>query len=215
VRDVSLRVMNMVRRTLVENPEVSNEALYAAAVALDPSVAKLTLRQFHARYPLQVRRWELGGTSLRHRRPVYPPGSDRVAVPDAPQRAARAPAAPAPAADGREPVEMHKPSTPWPIEVWPETATVRPAPERPRRKPAPAEPALALESTGRVAAGPAATAGKRVTHRRGTEASRDGVRSALLRFAAEIAAADTAAEMIDALRRIDDHVGQVLTRAGA
>lgn len=205
MRDVSIRVMNMVRRTLVENPGISNEALYAAAVALDPSVAKLTLRQFHARYPLQVRRWELGGPSLRMRKPLYQPGSDRMSNGEpadgaaAPESAAEATAEP-PASP-----RLHDPSTPWPMEVWPEAASVRPAPEPRRKKPAaesqPADASVAAAPSGAGAAGPAP--------------DRDGVRSALLRFAAEIAAVETAAEMANALRTIDEHVGRVLACAGA
>jgi hypothetical protein len=57
--DVSERIKNMVRRTLAGAPETSNQELYDKAVEMEPSIADLTLRQFNARYPLQVRRWEL------------------------------------------------------------------------------------------------------------------------------------------------------------
>jgi hypothetical protein len=57
--EVSERIKNMVRRTLAGAPETSNQDLYDKAVEMEPSIADLTLRQFNARYPLQVRRWEL------------------------------------------------------------------------------------------------------------------------------------------------------------
>lgn len=49
-------VMDMVRKELEKNPDASNEALFEKAKKLDSSVSNLTVRQFHARYPLQVKR---------------------------------------------------------------------------------------------------------------------------------------------------------------
>jgi len=49
-------VMKMVERELGRDPDISNEALYEKARKIDGSIADLTLRQFHARYPLQVKR---------------------------------------------------------------------------------------------------------------------------------------------------------------
>ncbi len=48
-------VMEFVERTLEADPNVSNADLFAGAREIDPSVAELTARQFHARYPLQVK----------------------------------------------------------------------------------------------------------------------------------------------------------------
>ena len=48
-------VMEFVERTLEADPNVSNGDLFAGAREIDPSVAELTARQFHARYPLQVK----------------------------------------------------------------------------------------------------------------------------------------------------------------
>lgn len=53
---VSEKVMDMVRRELEKNPDVSNDELFQKAVKIDPSVAELSSRQFNARYPLQVKR---------------------------------------------------------------------------------------------------------------------------------------------------------------
>lgn len=49
-------IMEMVRQELSDDPDTENKELYAKAKKIDPSVGDLTLRQFHARYPLQVKR---------------------------------------------------------------------------------------------------------------------------------------------------------------
>lgn len=48
-------VMEFVERTLEANPAISNGDLFAGAREIDPSVAELSARQFHAKYPLQVK----------------------------------------------------------------------------------------------------------------------------------------------------------------
>lgn len=50
------KVMSLVERELEKDPKISSQALYDKAQKVDPEVAKLTLRQFHAKYPLQVKR---------------------------------------------------------------------------------------------------------------------------------------------------------------
>lgn len=54
--DGSDPVMEMVREQLRRDSPPSTHALYGRAVYLDPSLRRLSLRQFHARYPLQVQR---------------------------------------------------------------------------------------------------------------------------------------------------------------
>lgn len=49
-------IMEMVRQALSDDPDTENSELYARAREIDPSVDELSLRQFHARYPLQVKR---------------------------------------------------------------------------------------------------------------------------------------------------------------
>lgn len=63
-------VMKMVESELGKDPDISNEALYEKARKVDKSIADLTLRQFHARYPLQVkrRRAAAAGRSRRNRK---------------------------------------------------------------------------------------------------------------------------------------------------
>jgi hypothetical protein len=65
MQEISVRVLNMVRRTLLEHPEMDDRTLYAAAVALEPSIGDLTLQQFQARYPNRVRNKELGERTAR------------------------------------------------------------------------------------------------------------------------------------------------------
>lgn len=54
--DVNEKVMEMVRKELKKNPDAENKELYEKATKVDDSIDDLTLRQFHARYPLQVKR---------------------------------------------------------------------------------------------------------------------------------------------------------------
>lgn len=54
--DRDQKVMAMVERRVKKNPDVSNQELYGKATEINSDIGKLTLRQFHARYPLQVKR---------------------------------------------------------------------------------------------------------------------------------------------------------------
>lgn len=58
--EISQRILDMVRRELVQNPDVDNAVLYDKAVELDPEAMEdVDRRQFNARYPLRVKRFEL------------------------------------------------------------------------------------------------------------------------------------------------------------
>jgi hypothetical protein len=60
VYEISQRILDMVRRELVQNPEIENGVLYQKARELDPNAMQdLDRRQFNARYPLRVKRFEL------------------------------------------------------------------------------------------------------------------------------------------------------------
>lgn len=54
--DRNEQVMEMVRRELDENPEIAMDVLFDKATEIDPAVAQMSRRQFHARYPLQIKR---------------------------------------------------------------------------------------------------------------------------------------------------------------
>ncbi len=55
-RDGEAAVLAYVARVLKRNPDVKNAELFKGACEIDASVAKLSARQFHAKYPLQVKR---------------------------------------------------------------------------------------------------------------------------------------------------------------
>jgi hypothetical protein len=59
------KVMSLVETALVENPAVSVQELYDMAKRTKRSIKQMTLRQFHARYPLQIKRKK--GNSARKR----------------------------------------------------------------------------------------------------------------------------------------------------
>lgn len=73
-------VMTMVESELKKNADVSNETLYEKARKLDASIGDLTLRQFHARYPLQVKRRTAAARGGRKRRKVRRGGSAKKAA---------------------------------------------------------------------------------------------------------------------------------------
>ncbi|CAN5697941.1 hypothetical protein BH23GEM6_BH23GEM6_18420 [soil metagenome] len=50
------QVMQLVVDELEKDPAAGLEFLYERAKSVDPSIGELSLRQFHARYPLQVKR---------------------------------------------------------------------------------------------------------------------------------------------------------------
>lgn len=54
--EVNAKVMEVIEAELKKNPDASNQALFEKATEVDKSIAKLTPRQFNARYPLQVKR---------------------------------------------------------------------------------------------------------------------------------------------------------------
>lgn len=50
------KVMEFVEKELTSNPEQSTTELFEKAKKVDTGVAKLSLRQFNARFPLQIKR---------------------------------------------------------------------------------------------------------------------------------------------------------------
>lgn len=54
--DIDPKVMEAVEKELKKNPDASVDELLDVAAKVNKSVTKLTKRQFHARYPLQVKR---------------------------------------------------------------------------------------------------------------------------------------------------------------
>lgn len=142
-------VMEYVERTLEANPAATNADLFAGAREIDPSVGQLTGRQFHAKYPLQVK-----------------------------ARLARA-AAPEP----RTPPE---PKTP----PEPEVATAE-EPTAPDVSAAAGDPKAPPTGAGNPVA----------------------VRRLLLDLSKELASAESKAEVIEVLARLDDHVAEIMEAA--
>ncbi len=77
-KDVS-RIEEFVREELQRNPGASTAELFEKAKKLDRNLAKLSIRQFHARYPLQVKR-QLAAQRPRRRRRVRTKTADRAAI---------------------------------------------------------------------------------------------------------------------------------------
>lgn len=59
------KVMEMVRDRLEKNPDAETQELFERAQKIDSSIGDLSLRQFHARYPLQVKRKRASGRSKK------------------------------------------------------------------------------------------------------------------------------------------------------
>src|SRR5918996_1551071 len=95
---INERVMDMVRREIDKNPDVKSQDLFEKAKRIDSGISNLSIRQFHASYPLQVKRSRKAG----RRRPGRPPKAAK-----APARRGRPPkaatAAVAPRRRGRPP----------------------------------------------------------------------------------------------------------------
>lgn len=72
-------VMEMVEAELENNSEATTEELFEKATKIDSAIARLTNRQFNARYPLQVKRKVANGRPRRRRVKVE---TDRNAIRD-------------------------------------------------------------------------------------------------------------------------------------
>lgn len=59
------QVMDLVTREIERDPNISVDALFEQARAIDPAIGELSLRQFHARYPLPVKRRRSQGKRAR------------------------------------------------------------------------------------------------------------------------------------------------------
>lgn len=54
--DTDARIMEMVQKELAKDRSAATSDLYEKARKIDPAIGNLTARQFHAKYPLQVKR---------------------------------------------------------------------------------------------------------------------------------------------------------------
>ena len=84
------KIMQLVQRELKKNPKAPSKELYEKAKKASRSVSRMSLRQFHAKYPLQVKR------KLAPKKPRKPRTQKRAAtprrapVPEAKRQAVRA-----------------------------------------------------------------------------------------------------------------------------
>jgi len=89
-------VMEYVERKLEANPGVTNADLLAGAREIDPSVGQLTGRQFHAKYPLQVKARLAKAAAPKPKPPPEPevPTAEESTAPDRPSAGEDDPEAP-------------------------------------------------------------------------------------------------------------------------
>jgi hypothetical protein len=71
------KVMEFVEKELTSNPEQSTTELFEKAKKVDTGVAKLSLRQFNARFPLQIKRRKSLAAPNRRRADAPGPGTRR------------------------------------------------------------------------------------------------------------------------------------------
>lgn len=200
--ETNARIMDMVRKEIQKNPSVSSEELFEKAKKVDRGVGDLNVRQFHARYPLQVKRAAAnarkgraarkgpaakkagarkraaGGTAKKAARRGRPAGAKTGA------RRGRPPGAKTGARRGRPPGSKN-------------AVTAAPA--------AGAAPVAKRRGRPPRAASPAASGGG--------EANRDRIRSLLLQFARDIAGAEGKADVVDVIGNVDRWVEQMVSAA--
>jgi len=68
VAKTDAKVMEFVENELKKNPDVSTDELFEKAKKVSNSIGKLSLRQFNARYPLQVKRRKSQASGRKTRR---------------------------------------------------------------------------------------------------------------------------------------------------
>jgi len=86
------KLMAFVRSEMEKNPEISTTDLFEKAKASVAAAKELTMRQFHARYPLQVKRQAslaAGGGKRRRRRAARRKGKDAAKAGNAARDAVR------------------------------------------------------------------------------------------------------------------------------
>ena len=85
--DIDPKVLSAVEAELKKNPEATVDELFAVAQGVNKEVAALSKRQFHARYPLQVKR-KLSPPRPRRPRQAKPSAKRRSKPTDGSVRAA-------------------------------------------------------------------------------------------------------------------------------
>lgn len=154
------KVMSMVERELKKKPDATVDELFTKAKAINASVGNLTKRQFHAKYPLQVKRRKGSGGKAKSTK-------------SAPKRKSRA-----------------KKKT--------AAKSTSSAPKASGRSKTRAKPKTTRRSRSKKAA-PAASG-----------PDREKVRSVLLGFASDLAAAEQRKDLVKVLAGVDRYVDRVI-----
>lgn len=81
--EIDSKVLEAVESELAKNPRSTVDELFEIAKRVNGAVAALTKRQFHARYPLQVKRKLSPGKARRGRRAKATGKRGRPAAPEA------------------------------------------------------------------------------------------------------------------------------------
>ncbi len=193
-------VMSWVDAELKSNPQVSVDELLAGALKLNPAIAELSKRQFHARYPLQVKRAArraadaAAGIKPRRRRRTAP-----APAPE-PEPEAAPPAEEAPAPEPAAEAAPEAPAEAAPEAVSAPEAAPAPAPEAAPAAAPEAEPAAAPEP----APAPAPEAAPALAG-----LDREVMRKVFFAFAADITAAEGTTGVVRVLAALDDYIDQV------
>lgn len=66
------KVMQYVERALAKDPSTPNRVLFEGAQKIDKAIGKLSIRQFHAKYPLQIKRRKGGSPGRKKARASRP-----------------------------------------------------------------------------------------------------------------------------------------------
>lgn len=167
------RVMDMVRKEIDKNPDIKSQELYDKAKKLDSSLGSLSVRQFHASYPLQVKR-------------ARKAGKRRAAKPASARKRARGGRAPAKAARRA-------------------ARAGRTGSRRAARSEAGGAGRKTRRGGGAARATPVAPAA--------APAGREVVRSILIQFAGEVAAAEGKADVVHVIGDMDRYVDRLLQAA--
>jgi hypothetical protein len=183
--DSNQRVMDLVRREIAKNPGVSSEALFAKAKKVDSSLGRLSTRQFHAKYPLQVKR------ALKR-------AGDRAKA-AIPVKKTRGPGKRGPGRP-RKITTKRGPGRPRKI-------TTKRGPGRPRKSTTQGVPG---RRPGRP---PGSGASSVSTPAAASSSSRDAVRALLLQFASDVAGAPGKPEVVKVLTSVDRLVDRLIQAA--
>ncbi len=197
------KVMSLVEAALAKDPNASVETLYDMAKKSSRAIGKMNLRQFHARYPLQVKRRKnkaakAASTSGAAKTGARTTGRRKTAAKTTARKAARKPAARKPVARKARAKSATK-------------AAAKPAPKAAAKSAAKSAPKAAAKSAPRAKTARRGRPRRAALRQNGVAmGGRDGVRAAFLNFAAELAAAEGRKDAIRVVADVDRYVDKAI-----